>query len=546
MMQIAVSGLAWETDDERLLAAFARWGPTRAHVVMDRESGRSRGFGFVAFVDQRSAEQAVTAMDGQPLDGRVVRVNLAPLRSETDEAPSGSRWRWPFGRKTHKPADDVGLKVGDTVVLVPSGHVGHVRELGPARALSPNKVPNPDETWMVFGATTLVEAIAVRDTDRWRAPMSTEDAAQVERLLAAAAPIPGWTRQDGVVRGWVNEGASACIDLWVDGGDEGLIGSCRVPLSAWRLTAITTLLDWAIEASGGGEAHGLWAGRLEWQREALLGELAAVLGLTHKALLNRLTLARMGTAPSDRVPLTRATPTFEAPSTLVWSTDGLSTLGEVMCPGNFVLAENGWQHEGLCRVIDSPLQVPARPGRWSVSAFIPDEASRAALVLPGMTSELAEVWQATFGRGWIVLTSPSRVPAAPSPRAEGGADSVFLKRLERQLGEGDPLEDLQLWAPGEDGRMERLEQLGVAEIETGDLAVLAGHALTPGMARALRGAPGFFQPGRGHVSDALPFGAVHVWPWGVLHGGQHPAAIPIFAGGPALGRTLIAFPTPFV
>ncbi len=75
-------GLAWATDDASLRAAFEAFGTiTDARVVMDRETGRSRGFGFVGFSTAEEAARAAAAMDGANVDQRPIRVNLAEERS---------------------------------------------------------------------------------------------------------------------------------------------------------------------------------------------------------------------------------------------------------------------------------------------------------------------------------------------------------------------------------------------------------------------------------------------------------------------------------
>ena len=78
--KLFVGGLSWDTTDESLHAAFAAFGPvTEAKVIRDRDTGRSRGFGFVTM--EEGAEEAMASLDGQPLDGRNVRVNEAQERS---------------------------------------------------------------------------------------------------------------------------------------------------------------------------------------------------------------------------------------------------------------------------------------------------------------------------------------------------------------------------------------------------------------------------------------------------------------------------------
>jgi RNA recognition motif-containing protein len=83
--KLFVGGLSWNTSDEGLRRAFESFGTvTDAKVITDRETGRSRGFGFVTLSDAAAAETAIRAMDGKELDGRKVRVNIAQ-----DRAPGG-------------------------------------------------------------------------------------------------------------------------------------------------------------------------------------------------------------------------------------------------------------------------------------------------------------------------------------------------------------------------------------------------------------------------------------------------------------------------
>jgi len=82
MSKIYVGNLSWNTTDEILMQTFSQYGPVLDSIVMkDRETGRSRGFGFVTYGSADEANNAITNMDGQPLDGRQVRVNLANQRT---------------------------------------------------------------------------------------------------------------------------------------------------------------------------------------------------------------------------------------------------------------------------------------------------------------------------------------------------------------------------------------------------------------------------------------------------------------------------------
>ena len=82
--KLFVGGLSWNTTDEALKEAFSRFGAVvEAKVVTDRETGRSRGFGFVTYQEAADGEAARQAMDGVSLDGRAIRVNAAEDKPRT-------------------------------------------------------------------------------------------------------------------------------------------------------------------------------------------------------------------------------------------------------------------------------------------------------------------------------------------------------------------------------------------------------------------------------------------------------------------------------
>ena len=79
--KLFVGGLAWGTTDQGLQTAFAAHGEiTEAVVITDRETGRSRGFGFVTFANAEDADKAIGALNGTELDGRTINVNEAQER----------------------------------------------------------------------------------------------------------------------------------------------------------------------------------------------------------------------------------------------------------------------------------------------------------------------------------------------------------------------------------------------------------------------------------------------------------------------------------
>jgi len=79
---IYVGNLAFSTDSAALRQIFAEHGEvTSAQVVEDRDTGRSRGFGFVEMASADDAQKAISAADGSTVDGRQLKVNLAKERS---------------------------------------------------------------------------------------------------------------------------------------------------------------------------------------------------------------------------------------------------------------------------------------------------------------------------------------------------------------------------------------------------------------------------------------------------------------------------------
>ena len=91
-MNIYVGNLSFSTTDEELEQLFAPYGEiTRANVVKDRDSGRSRGFGFIEMVDESAARTAIEALNGTELQGRALTVNEARPRQQRG-GPGGDRY----------------------------------------------------------------------------------------------------------------------------------------------------------------------------------------------------------------------------------------------------------------------------------------------------------------------------------------------------------------------------------------------------------------------------------------------------------------------
>jgi len=88
-VKLFVGGLSWGTDDNSLRSKFEEFGVVEdAIVIRDRDTGRSRGFGFVTFSSDAEATDAISAMDNQEFDGRTIKVDRA---SERTSGGGGSR-----------------------------------------------------------------------------------------------------------------------------------------------------------------------------------------------------------------------------------------------------------------------------------------------------------------------------------------------------------------------------------------------------------------------------------------------------------------------
>ena len=91
-MKLFVGSLSWNTTTEELRDAFAACGELiEAKVIMNRDTGRSRGFGFVTYESEQGAARAIETLDGSTLDGRSIRVDRANERG-ADTRKSVGRW----------------------------------------------------------------------------------------------------------------------------------------------------------------------------------------------------------------------------------------------------------------------------------------------------------------------------------------------------------------------------------------------------------------------------------------------------------------------
>ena len=90
MKKLFVGSLSWNTSDADLEKAFSSFGEvSEAKVITDRNTGRSRGFGFVSFEQNDAADKAVQAMNNAELDGRNITVNVAHDKRRDDRGNGG-------------------------------------------------------------------------------------------------------------------------------------------------------------------------------------------------------------------------------------------------------------------------------------------------------------------------------------------------------------------------------------------------------------------------------------------------------------------------
>ena len=95
-MKLYVGNLSFETTENDLQDLFEQHGTVNeVHLMMDRMTGKSRGFAFVTMNDNTQANAAVAAINGKELNGRALNVNEARPREERPR-PSGGGGRRPF------------------------------------------------------------------------------------------------------------------------------------------------------------------------------------------------------------------------------------------------------------------------------------------------------------------------------------------------------------------------------------------------------------------------------------------------------------------
>jgi len=92
MMNIYVGNLSYQTNEDDLNKMFSEFGEVAsAKVVTDRDTGRSKGFGFVEMPDDAAARKAIEAVNGKEIEGRRLRVNEARPRENRPGGGGGGR-----------------------------------------------------------------------------------------------------------------------------------------------------------------------------------------------------------------------------------------------------------------------------------------------------------------------------------------------------------------------------------------------------------------------------------------------------------------------
>ena len=90
--KLYVGNLSFDTTTQDLEQVFAEIGTVEStNIIEDRDTGRSRGFGFVEMSSEEEAQNAISQLDGKEVDGRELKVNEAKPR-ENRAAGGGSRW----------------------------------------------------------------------------------------------------------------------------------------------------------------------------------------------------------------------------------------------------------------------------------------------------------------------------------------------------------------------------------------------------------------------------------------------------------------------
>lgn len=157
--KVYVGNLSWDTTDDGLARAFSAYGQLVDYVTMrDRETGRSRGFGFVTYATQEEADAAIVGMNEQQLDGRTIRVNMAnsrPARADGGYNASfagGFNGYGGYGAPGFAPAGSFGIPAPGFAPSMANPYQGQAAFADPATAAAAAAAAAGYPTAGAFGA----------------------------------------------------------------------------------------------------------------------------------------------------------------------------------------------------------------------------------------------------------------------------------------------------------------------------------------------------------------------------------------------------------
>ena len=142
-MRLYVGNLAFATTNDELKAAFEAFGAVdSATVIMDRDTGRSKGFGFVDMNNDEEAKAAIAGLDGKPLGGRNIRVNEARPKEERPRGPRRFCAEAESARNELKKQDGSGF-AGAVLshAAIRGARISSRRNEAPRRAVQGNPAP---------------------------------------------------------------------------------------------------------------------------------------------------------------------------------------------------------------------------------------------------------------------------------------------------------------------------------------------------------------------------------------------------------------------
>ena len=98
--KLFVGKLSYNSTNDSLEEQFSQYGKVlSAQVIIDRDTNRSKGFGFVEMEDSAAAQAAINALDGKEFEGRIITVNIAKPREDRPQHNGGNNFRGGYQRR---------------------------------------------------------------------------------------------------------------------------------------------------------------------------------------------------------------------------------------------------------------------------------------------------------------------------------------------------------------------------------------------------------------------------------------------------------------